>query len=118
MDGRLRLPADMNIEADAQLYTLNWRSRLDRRNAEFSCYASVDARSRFVFGMHANFDGRVDPFEVNAQAARTGEMDLPEPHRPNTSQYCTMRAGGVSCASRNVSTSNASIAAMSATIFL
>ena len=87
MDGRLRLPADMNIEADAQLYTLNWRSRLDRRNAEFSCYASVDARSRFVFGMHANFDARVDPFKVNAEAARTGEMDLPEPHRPNTSQY-------------------------------
>ena len=50
MDGRLRLPADMNIEADARLYTLNWRRRLDRRNAEFSCYASVDARSRFVFG--------------------------------------------------------------------
>ena len=27
MDGRLRLPADMNIEADAQRYTLNWRSQ-------------------------------------------------------------------------------------------
>ena len=81
MDARLCLPADMNIEADAQLYALIWRSRLDRRNAEFSCYASVDALSRFVFGMHANFDGRVDPFEVNAQAARTGEVDLPEPHR-------------------------------------
>ena len=86
MDGRLRLPADMNIEVDAQLYTLNRRSRLDPLKAEFGCYASVDARS-FVFGMHANFDGRVDPFQVNAEAARTGEMDLPEPHRPNTSQY-------------------------------
>ena len=81
----------MNIEADARLYTLNWRRRLDRRNAEFSCYASVDARSRFVFGMHANLDGRVDPFQVNAEAARTGEMDSRSRIAPNTSQYWLAR---------------------------
>ena len=87
MDGRLRLPAEINVQSDAQSYTLNWLSRLDRRNAELHCYATVDADSGYVLGMHANFDGRVDPFKVNAEAARTGEMELPEPHRPNTSQY-------------------------------
>ena len=87
MDGRLRLPDEMNVQSDAQSYTLNWISRLDRRNAELSCYATVDARSGFILGMHSNFDGRVDPFKVNSEAARAGEMELPEPHRPNTSQY-------------------------------
>ena len=30
MEGRLKLPADMNVESDGQVYTLNWPSRLDR----------------------------------------------------------------------------------------
>ena len=87
IDGRLHLPADMNIQSDGQSYTLNWISRLDRRNAELTCYATVDAKSGYILGMHANFDGGVDPFKVNAEAARTGEMELPEAHRTNTSQY-------------------------------
>ena len=87
MDGKLRLPADLNVQSDGQSYTLNWISRLDRRNCELTCYATVDADSGFSLAMHPNFDGRVDPFAINSEAARTGEMDLPEPHRPNTSQY-------------------------------
>ena len=87
VDGRLSLPTEMNLQSDGQSYTLNWISRLDRRNAELTCYATVDAESGYVLGMHPNFDGRVDPFKVNADAARTGEMDVPEPHRPTTAQY-------------------------------
>ena len=81
MDGRFRLPADMNIETDAQVYMLNWPSRLDRRNIELSCYCTVDADSRFILGMHSNFDDQVDPFAVNRDAALSGDMERQEPHR-------------------------------------
>ena len=81
IDGRLKLPEDMNIQADAQVYQLNWVSRLDRRNVELSTYSSVHSESRFVLGMHCNFDGRVDPFEINAEAARNGDLGIPEAFR-------------------------------------
>ena len=70
IDGRLQLPCDMNIETDAQVYQLNWISRLDRRNVELSAYCSVDSASRFIFGLHSNFDPNVDPFEINREAAK------------------------------------------------
>ena len=81
MDGKLTLPADMNVETDAQVYMLNWPSRLDRRNIELSCYCTVDADSRFILGMHSNYDDRVDPFAVNRDAALNGDMERREPYR-------------------------------------
>ncbi|MXW44570.1 MAG: GNAT family N-acetyltransferase [Gammaproteobacteria bacterium] len=81
MDGRMRLPRQITVEADAQVYRLNWLSRLDRRNVELSTYCTVDAESRFVLGMHANFDSNVDPFETNASAARKNELEIPEAFR-------------------------------------
>ena len=81
IDGRLTLPAAINVHADAQEYKLNWVSRLDRRNVELQAYCSVDRRSGFVFGLHANFDPTVDPFAINSEAAISGEMDVPEAFR-------------------------------------
>ena len=81
IDGRLKLPADIDIHSDAQVYQLNWISRLDRRNVELSSYCSVHSASRFVLAMHFNFDGRVDAFEVNREAARNGDLDGPEAFR-------------------------------------
>ena len=81
IDGRLRLPADMRVETDAQEFTMNWTSRLDRRNVVLSSYCSVDAVSGFILGMHANFDGGADPFKVQAEAARCGDYQVPEPFR-------------------------------------
>ena len=81
IDGRLRLPREIHIEADAQTYTLNWVSRLDRRNVELSSYCGVDSASRFVFGLHANFDPGVDPFQINKLAAEQGDLHTPEAFR-------------------------------------
>ena len=83
IDGRLRLPRAMGIESDAQVYTLNWISRMDRRNVDISSYCSVDANSRFILGLHCNFDAAADAFAINAEAARTGDMARPEPFRQN-----------------------------------
>ena len=81
IDGRLRLPADMRIETDAQEFTMNWTSRLDRRNVVLSSYCTVDAKSGFIIGIHANFDGGADPFAVQAEAAHAGDYQVPEPFR-------------------------------------
>ncbi len=81
IDGRLKLPEDMDLQSDAQVYRLNWISRLDRRNVELSSYCTVHSESHFVLAMHCNFDGRVDPFTINAEAARTGDLALPEAFR-------------------------------------
>ena len=81
IDGRLRLPTSMVIESDAQSYILNWTSRMDRRNGEILSYCSVDSESRFILGLHPNFDTGVDAFAINAEAARTGDMSHKEPYR-------------------------------------
>ena len=86
IDGKLKLPADLNIESDSQIYTLNWPSRLDRRNMELSCYCSVDVASRFILGMHSNYDDAVDPFKINKEAAIYGDMERPEAFREHA-QY-------------------------------
>ena len=96
LDGRLQLPRELNIEADAQVYQLNWISRLDRRNVELSAYCCVDSASRFVFGLHSNFDPGVDPFEINAQAAKQGDMQKPEAFREHAHYWLAgdeLRAG-------------------------
>ena len=81
IDGRLKLPEDLITESDAQEFTLNWTSRLDRRNVVLSGYSTVDADSGFIFGLHVNFDGSVDPFEINREAAQVGDLDVAEAFR-------------------------------------
>ena len=81
IDGRLRLPEDMAVETDAQEFTMNWTSRMDRRNVVISSYCTVDSRSGFILGMHANFDARFDPLAVQIDAAQAGDYDVPEPFR-------------------------------------
>ena len=81
IDGNIQLPKDMVLETDGQDYTLNWTSRLDRRNVVLSGYCSVDSASRFIFGLHVNLDERVDPFEVAVDAVKCGDFDVAEPYR-------------------------------------
>ena len=81
IDGRLKLPKDLDVQSDAQVYRLNWASRLDRRNVELSSYCTVHSDSHFVLALHCNFDGRVDPFQVNTEAARSGDLARPEAFR-------------------------------------
>ena len=81
IDGKFNLPTEMNIESDSQIYTLNWPSRLDRRNIDLSCYCTVDTDSRFILGMHSNFDDKVDSFVINRKASLNGDMKQAEAFR-------------------------------------
>ena len=80
-DGRLSLPEEIVTQTDAQTFTLNWTSRLDRRNVFLASCGTVDARSGFILGLNAGFDGRVDPFLINREAALNGDLMLAEPFR-------------------------------------
>ena len=80
-DGRLQLPESMTIESDVQSYIINWTSRMDRRNGEIMAACSVDSDSRFILGMHPNFDTGADAFAINTEAARSGDMSAKEPYR-------------------------------------
>ena len=86
----------MVIESDAQSYMLNWTSRVDRRNVEIFAYCSVDSASRYVLGMHPNYDPNVDEFTINREAARIGDMSAKEPYRKYARYWLAgddMRAG-------------------------
>ena len=96
IDGRMRLPKRMVIESDAQSYMLNWTSRLDRRNVEMCGYCSVDSYTRFILGIHGNYDAGANAFAINAEAARAGEMATKEPYRKYARYWLAgddMRAG-------------------------
>ena len=80
-DGRLRLPEAMNIQTDSQEFTLNWTSKLDRRNVVLKSCTSVDADSGFIFPPAVGYDGRFQPFNVNQAAALSGDFDRPEAFR-------------------------------------
>ena len=79
--GQVPLPESLHLVSDMQLYQLNWTDRLDKRNPMFSAICTVDRDSRYVFGLHANYDPDADAFAIAQDAARRGDFDKAEPHR-------------------------------------
>lgn len=69
------------ISVDRQDYMVNWSKDSDRRNIEVSAVGSADNDTGYIFGMHLNFDPRLDPEEVARDAGITGDELLPHPHR-------------------------------------
>ena len=76
----LHLPR-LYISVDRQVYLVNWSEDSDRRNVAISAVGSADNETGYVFGMHHNFDSRIDPEEVRREAALTGDATLPHHHR-------------------------------------
>lgn len=56
-------------------------SRKDRRNVQLLAIATADVETGYVFGMHLNFDGKMDPDLVAADMLRYGDDRLPQPFR-------------------------------------
>ena len=79
--GQIPLPESLHLVSDMQVYQLNWTDRLDKRNPMFSAICTVDRDSRYVFGLHANYDPDADAFAIAREAARQGDFDKAEPHR-------------------------------------
>lgn len=69
------------LATDRQMFTVNWTSRKDRRNVQLLAIATADIETGYVFGMHLNFDGKIDSETVAQDMLRYGDDHLPQPFR-------------------------------------
>lgn len=69
------------LAVDRQDYVLNWAARKDKRNATLNALGTADLTSGFVFGMHLNFDSRLDREEIEADAVAVGDPGKAPPYR-------------------------------------
>ncbi len=81
IDGRLRLPEELQVEAATQEHSVHWSPRLDGRNAVLTACGAVEPESGYILALSVNFDAGADPFAVQRDAARSGDYRLPEPFR-------------------------------------
>ena len=79
--GNVPLPANLHLVTDLQQYQLNWTDRMDKRNPMFSAVCTVDKDSRYIFGLHANYDPDVDSFAIAKESAERGDLKRPEAFR-------------------------------------
>lgn len=61
------------VAVDRQFYSVNWSQRKDKRNVILQAVGSADLVSGYVFGMHLNFNGQLDPVAVAASAEACGD---------------------------------------------
>jgi transposase-like protein len=80
VEGKIELPK-LYLSTDRQAYIVNWAHRKDRRTIQMNAIGTADWRSGFVFGMALNFDGSLDPTQVEADATATGDTTLAAPYR-------------------------------------
>jgi len=64
------------ICVDRQTHIVNWSSHKDRRNGVLLAIGSADLESSYVFGMHLNFDGAMEPDKLEADLERFGDRHL------------------------------------------
>lgn len=69
------------IGVDRQDHVINWSQRKDKRNVTLSSVAAADNRSGYVFGMHPNFDPKMDPIEVEKLHQALGDNNVGACHR-------------------------------------
>lgn len=69
------------MAVDRQDYVVNWTQRQDKRNVVLHAVGSADNDSGYVFGMHLNFDPRLDRDEVEEEARLGGDYETSPPFR-------------------------------------
>jgi hypothetical protein len=84
-DREKRLPelnkSYLNISVDRQMHSINWRDSTNRRNVILYAIGSADRNSRYVFGIHLNFDPSLNPEAVEKDAVASGDYDVQRPFR-------------------------------------
>lgn len=69
------------IGVDRQDYMVNWSTNADRRNVMLHAVGSADNASRYVFGMHLNFDPSLNSESVEQNALVVGDYQTRAPFR-------------------------------------
>jgi transposase-like protein len=60
--------ARLFLSSDRQDYLVNWTDRSDKRPVQLTAIGTADDRTGYIFGMHLNYDGNLDPERVGAEA--------------------------------------------------
>ncbi len=77
----MALARSVYVAVDRQNYVVNWTNRKDKRNIMLTAVGSADLTSGYVFGMHLNFDGRLDTQAVELDAKACGDPEAQLPFR-------------------------------------
>ena len=71
----------LNIGVDRQDYVVNWTQRTDKRNVQLTAVGSADNATRYVFGMHLNFDPHAEAGVIEHEAVALGDPHVQMPFR-------------------------------------
>ena len=104
------------IGIDRQDYVVNWTQRQDKRNVQLTAVGSADNATRYVFGMHLNFDpdAEADIIEHEAATLKDGELQMPFRRHARlwlASDYATARQKGKNALFGSDGTLSAAVAA-------
>jgi len=69
------------LGVDRQDYPVNWTRQSNRKNVVLSAVASADNATRYVFGMHLNFDPEANATAIEADAKSINDALTPYPFR-------------------------------------
>jgi transposase-like protein len=104
------------IGIDRQDYVVNWTRREDKRNVQLTAVGSADNATRYVFGMHVNFDPDAEAGLIEHEAAALGTTAIPMPFRRHArlwlaNDYATAQQKGKNARSGANGTLNDAVAA-------
>ncbi len=76
-----RAPSRAYVSIDRQDYSLNWGTQFDRRNIVLGATAAAENTTGYVLGAQLNFDSSMNAEDVEADAIRRGDYDVPPAYR-------------------------------------
>ncbi len=104
------------ISVDRQDYVVNWPQRQDKRNVQLTAVGSADNATRYVFGMHLNFDPAAEADVIEHEAAALNDREVQMPFRRHarlwlSSDYAAARQKGKNSQFSTDGTLSAAVAA-------
>lgn len=69
------------LAVDRQVYCVNWSKRKDKRNVMLHAIGTADLTSSYVFGMHLNFDSKLDNEAIEQAAKACDDYSCAYPFR-------------------------------------
>ncbi|WP_173480994.1 MULTISPECIES: hypothetical protein [unclassified Marinobacterium] len=69
--------AQLNLSTDRQEYHANWTDEADKRHVVVTAIGTADKKSRYVFGMDANFDSTINLKDLHEMDEVERDSELP-----------------------------------------
>lgn len=69
------------LSVDHQDHMINWKKAHEKRNIVLSAIGCADNKTSYVFGIHVNYDPRLDAEQIEADALALGDDNLRAPYR-------------------------------------